>query len=377
MAVVIFKAIEKCNSNCIYCEVIKKKQDEIMNYDLLRLIFIRMNEYLLSNPREKITFTWHGGEVCMLGHKYFETALKIQNEYCPETKSRIYHQVQSNLTLLTQPLIDIFLKLGIRQIGSSFEPIHNIRGFGKNRNSELYNRKFLEGVKLLNKNNMTWGIIYVVHKLSLERPLDIFYFLTNLNTRSHPNFNQVKLYGEDKSNLAITGEEFADFLGAIFPIWYKNMDRYPNIQPFSQYVKSVRDKDFSLICESSGVCSYRWIYIGPEGDTSQCGRTGDHNVMDYGNIKDYSFEEIMKNPLRHKLVERQKILPETECRDCRFWGICHGGCPLDAYMTNNKLLSRSPRCEITKVFIEKYFEPVTGMHVDFKPQEYIKEVHYT
>ncbi len=375
MAVVIFKAVEKCNSNCIYCEVIKKQQDEIMNYDLLRLIFIRMNEYLEENPDEHITFTWHGGEVCLLGPEYFRVALKLQQECCSKTKSRISHLVQSNLTLINQEFIDIFLELGIKQVGSSFEPIHNIRGFGKNRDSQAYNKKFVEGVRLLEKNHIKWGVIYVVHKLSLNMPLEIFYYLTNLNTRSHPNFNQVKLFGDDKTNLAISGEEFADFLGAIFPVWYKHMDRYPNVQPFSQYLRNIRDKDFSSICESSGTCSYKWIYIGPEGETSHCGRTGDYGVLPYGNLKEKTFRDIMKDPQRKQLADRQLYLPENDCIGCRFWGICHGGCPLDAYMTNQNFLSKSPRCETTKVFIEKYFEPVTGLKADFPPINPVKAVN--
>ncbi len=368
MAVVIFKAIEKCNSNCIYCDVIKKHRDEIMNYDLLKLIFIRMNDYLMENPDEIITFTWHGGEVCLLGPEYFKVALKLQDEYCRKTKSRIKHLVQSNLTLINQEIIDVFMKLGIRQIGSSFEPIHNIRGFGKKRDSQMYNRKFIEGIKLLNKNHITWGVIYVVHRLSLKMPLEIFYFLTNLNTRSHPNFNQVKIYGEDKNNLAVTGEEFADFLGAIFPVWFKNKERYPNVQPFSDLLRNIRDKDLGTVCECSGNCSYKWIYIGPEGETSQCGRAGDYNVLSYGNLVDNTFEEIMKNPQRNPLAERQSVLPLTECENCRFWGICHGGCPLDTFMTYNDFMKKSPRCDTTKIFIEKYFEPLTGLHADFPPK---------
>jgi len=367
MAVVIFKAVEKCNSNCIYCEVIKKRQDEIMNFDLLKLIFIRMNDYLTAFPEENISFTWHGGEVCLLGPDYFRVALKLQEEHCRETKSRINHLVQSNLTLLTQEIIDVFKKLGIRQIGSSFEPIHSIRGFGKRRDSQSYNRRFMEGAKLLNKNNMHWGVIYVVHRLSLKMPLEIFFYLTNLNPRSHPNFNQVKIYDEDTHKLAITGEEFADFLGAIFPVWYKNKERYPNVQPFSDYLRNVRDCDLTSVCESSGNCSHKWIYIGPEGETSHCGRTGDHYVLSYGNIKDYTFEEIMHHPQRDQLTRRQSVLASTVCRNCRFWGICHGGCPLDAYMTSGDFIRRSPRCETTRVFMEKYFEPVTGLHADFPP----------
>jgi uncharacterized protein len=368
MAVVIFKAVEKCNSNCIYCDVIKKQQNQIMDFNLLELIFKKMNEYLIANPEERIAFTWHGGEVCLLGADYFRRAIEIQDTYCTQTKSRIDHQVQSNLTLINQDIIDMFKQLGIKQIGSSFEPIPHMRGFGKKRDSETYNRKFMNGVNLLNKNHFTWGIIYVVHRKSLEMPLEIFYYLTNLNIRSHPNFNQIKMFGEDKHNLDISGEEFADFLGAIFPEWWKNRHRYPNVQPFARFTQYIQDHTLSLVCELSGSCSHKWLYIGPDGETSQCGRAGDYNIFQYGNIKDRSFQEIMQDGKRDQFLERQIQLPKTECKDCRFWGICHGGCPLDAYMIYQDFTHRSPSCDAVRIFIERYFEPITGLKADFRPE---------
>jgi radical SAM protein with 4Fe4S-binding SPASM domain len=122
-----------------------------------------------------------------------------------------------------------------------------------------------------------------------------------------------------------------------------------------------------MVCELSGACSYNWIYIGPDGETSQCGRAGDYNILSYGNLKNNTFSELMRNPKRNQLKGRQSVLPEKECQNCRFWGICHGGCPIDAYMTYNDFMKKSPGCSATKIFIEKYFEPITGLHVDFMP----------
>ena len=64
--------------------------------------------------------------------------------------------------------------MGITTIGTSFEPIHNLRGFGKERDSIAYNRLFFKGTNLLKENNMKWGVIYVINRKSLEKPLDLF-----------------------------------------------------------------------------------------------------------------------------------------------------------------------------------------------------------
>jgi uncharacterized protein len=366
--VMIFKAIETCNSNCLYCDVIKKHQNAIMSYDLLALVFQRINEYLEKYPTATMTMTWHGGEVCLLGATYFEKALDYQEQYCPGTKKRIEHLVQSNLTLVTRELIDAWKRLGIRQIGSSYEPIPAIRGFGKNRDSEAYDRKFMDGVALLEECRMYWGIIYVAHRQSLTMPLEIFYFLTNINLRTSPCLNMVWVYGEDKHNLAISPEEFAHFLGAIFPVWWKHRDRYPHVRPFEGMVRTVADHNFGLVCENTGACAYNWIYIGPEGHTSQCGKSGDYSLAAYGLIQDRSLDEILNDRRRDLIASREEYLPESECRDCRFWGICHGGCPVDSLMTYGDYLHRSPDCAATRIFMEKYFEPITGLRAEFPKQ---------
>jgi uncharacterized protein len=370
MGVIIFKATEQCNSNCAYCNVVKKGQDAIMDRELLSIVFRRMNEYLTARPEERVVFTWHGGEIGLLGADYFKHALQLQQKYCPLTSSRIRHTVQSNLTLIDQALLDALRAMGVNSIGSSFEPIPYIRGFGPQRDSKEYNRRFFEGVHLLEKNQFGWGVIYVVHKQSLEKPLDIFYYLSNLNFESSPNFNPVFLFREGaQSELNITPEQFAHFLGVIFPAWWKNKSRFSKVRPFADYETSYRDKNARQISNHCGKCANQWVYIGPTGDTSHCGAAGDLYFTSYGNIHDCSIDALLHHPKRNVFHERQSLLAQTVCKDCRFWGVCGGGCPMEAAAVNNNIMQPSPYCETTKIFLEQYFEPISGMRADAKPQE--------
>jgi len=366
MKVIIFKPVEICNSNCIYCDVVKKGSHAIMSYQLLELVFSRFNEFLECHPDESLQLIWHGGEPCLLGVDYFKKAIEIQNRICKNTKTRIEHAIQSNLTLISQEFLEVFRKLGIEMIGTSYEPIPHMRGPGENRDSEQYNRKFLEGIRLLEKNNFNWGVIYVITRKSLDKPLDIFYFLTNFKLNVAPCLNPVKIFDKDVHNLAISPHEIADWLGTIYQVWYKHRDRFPHVRPFQSLTESIENKKFSLGCEDSGHCAYNWIYIGPEGKTSHCGRSGDYDLLAYGNIRDKTLDEIFNDKQRDLINNRSKILPETECKECRFWGLCHGGCPLDAYMKHKDFNHRYPNCEARKILFEKYIEPVTGIKADFR-----------
>jgi len=361
MITIIFKAVEKCNSNCIYCEVIKKHQNVIMQYELLKVMFQKIDTYLQKYLDEKINLIWHGGEVCMLGADYFYKAIEFLEKYCKKTQDRILHSVQSNLTLINQDIIDAFKILGIKNIGSSYEYISNIRGFGKNRDSVEYNKKFFEGVNLLEKNGIGWGVIYVVHKQSLKNPMELFFTLTNLNLGSAPKINKIYIFGEDKHNLSISGKEYADFLGAIMPYWWENRERFPNVMPFSQFYETYKNKTSRMDCELTGSCSHHWLYIGPTGKASHCGHAGDFDILSYGNIKDQTFEELINNPQRENIKNRVAFLRENECKDCRFWTVCHGGCPINAIAFKGELNKKANHCEWIKPFLTEYFEPITGL----------------
>lgn len=362
MSTIIFKPTEKCNSNCVYCDVVVKKAPKTMSIDLLELCFKKMNDYLLEEKNEKLTLIWHGGEPMLLGIDYFKKAIEFLNIHCKETKHLIQQAIQSNLTMMKQEYIEVFREMGIQYIGTSYEPISNIRGIGKDTNSALYNKKFFEGVNILADNNFGWGFIYVVTKKALSKPLDVFYFLSNLKLSGGFMMNPVLIYGDDKNDLAITPQEYVDFLGEIFPVWWKNRFRYEGVEPFKSIVKNVVEKGQSLGCVDSGACAHEHMYIGPSGETSQCGRSEDWGIVNFGNIADRSLKEIFSDPKREEFNKRTNYLFENDCAGCRFWKICHGGCPLDSYAIDKEgLMRKTAWCDVKKIFMEKYFEPITGI----------------
>ncbi len=366
MPTIIFKASERCNSNCIYCDVVKKKAPRIMPLDILEVVFQKIGEYLAEFPEEKVNLTWHGGEPLTLGVDYFKKAFEFQETYCPNTKSRVNHSIQSNLTLLDQDFIDAFKLLGMNTIGTSYEPLPHIRGSGPDRDSDTYNRLFMRGINLLEKNDFGWGFIYVVTRRALENPLDIFYFLSNFKLNGLFNLHPVLVYeNEDRHNIAITPLEFAEFLGAVFPVWWEHRERYEEVEPFRSYLLNYRNGPSRLGCVEAGSCAYSYLYIGPGGHVSHCGRAADWDIITYGNIEERPLREIFKDKRRGILEKRNAVLPQTECSGCIYWGICHGGCPLDAYNDRKDFLHKTEWCEAKKVFLEKYFEPITGLKRDF------------
>jgi len=366
MATIIVKVTESCNSNCRYCDVIRKLDTgQTMTEEILKALFIKSNEYLQNRPDETLEILWHGGEPLLPGIPYYKNILKLLQKYCPNTRLRMKHSIQTNLTCLTEDYVKLLLEFGITAVGTSYDPEPNMRGIGKNVDTITYNRKFLHSLRLLDNYGIGWGLIYVVTQKSLEDPVSVFYFLTNLLLTGGVNFNPVLIYDKERRNISITPLEFVDFLGIIFPFWWENRNRYSDIEPFKSLVNNIIHGHRHLACVDSGECTYHHINVAPNGDTSQCGRSSDWKLLDYGNIVDSSLEDILLHKERDQLKLRVEQLHQGECSDCRFWELCHGGCPLDSWSEHKDFKHKSEWCYAKTGFITKYFEPVTG--VSFQP----------
>jgi uncharacterized protein len=363
MATLILKPTEACNAACAYCEVDRKgwRNAKIMPADVLERMFVRIDEFLRERPDERLEVVWHGGEPLLLGPDYFAQASAFQDKHCAATRARIRHTIQTNLTLLTAEHIASLRKLGMSSVGTSYDPVAGVRLLKKGEDGAAYNRRFLEAVALLEHEGFRWGVICVVTKLSLDRPLDIFHFMTNLVPDGTVMFNPVNVDEPQHEWLKITPVEFADFLGAIFPTWWRHRARYPRVEPFRSLTGDLlSETKQNRYCTDGGRCADTHFNLGPDGRWSHCGRSADWGLLDYGTIFDRSIAEVFAAPMREQLRSRNAALADGECRDCRWWDVCHGGCPLDGHMATGSLLSKTAWCEARRGFIERYFVPISG-----------------
>jgi len=371
MLTIIFKATDNCNSKCKYCHAIEAEHNgvQVMPYNILEQFFIKANEFLIERPEERLNIVWHGGEPLTLGPDFFYKAIDLKEKYCKSTNKRISFEMQSNLTLLNPDYIDVLKKLKLRTVGSSFEPIPGIRGCGGVKGSEQYNRKFLEAVNLLELEGFSWGIIYVVTKLALQDPLSIYYRLCNLVPSSSIMFNPVTYQKGKPNDVAITPEEFVNFLGEIFKEWWNSNSKLSGVEPFNSLVDNIiKGNKNNLICVDSGKCANTHISISPDGSIWQCGRASDWGLMKCGTLLENSFSDVLNHPIKNDLRKRTLFLKNNDCAECRFWSICHGGCPLDSLNESGTVMTKTPWCFAKKGFIEEYFEPITGVSFEEKKQ---------
>lgn len=366
MVVLTVKVTENCNSNCRYCYSSKSRAS--MSREVLESLYTRIDEYLSDNPEEIVEILWHGGEPLLAGTRFFRVALAFQQMHCAHTGSRIRYTIQSNLTLLTEESVDLLQEMGIRSVGTSFDPEPGIRGLGKGVDSDQYNRRFFRGLALLERSGLAFGINYVVTQKSLARPLGVFYYLTNLSLAGNVYLSPVLIFGGKGLDLAVSPSEYLQFLGSIFPHWWENRGRYPGVQPFAALTERILGEKADPGCMNFGTCnsSSMHVEVTPEGEVLQSGYAGALQIPHYGNIKGMTLAKILRNEKKEEFVRTVEELRNRNCKDCRFWGLCHEGPPRPAPSADVTLMFRTQWCETRIRFIEDFFEPVTG--VRFEPK---------
>lgn len=101
----IFVVSKNCNFNCIYCQAGNLNQNE--NYNMSKETAKRAVDIAMDSPSRHLTFEFQGGEPLM----NFET-IKYIVEYSKSISNGkfIEYSLVSNLTLLTDEMIEFFLE---------------------------------------------------------------------------------------------------------------------------------------------------------------------------------------------------------------------------------------------------------------------------
>lgn len=363
---VIIKPTEACNGTCVYCAASSTlDRKRMLRADRLGELFQAFNDWLARDERHQLRFTWHGGEPMLCGPEYYDRVIEEQHRVFGANLPRVGNSMQSNLTLINEKWIPRLHKLlDQRQVGTSFDIIEGIRGLACGRNlAELW----IPAVKRLYQNGISVGAIYTVHKKSLGRARDLYYFFRNLGCLAGMRFNPLYREGrggqETSEPIWITAEEYGQFLVELCKVWMADDMRF-RVRPVEEWYHAWMGMP-RLCCDSKGDCHQTHIGINPNGDVYGCGRASDHRDNRLGNIFENDLEEMLARWAHGPLASRAELLQATYCHDCRYWELCHGGCPMMAYIYYGDLCRETYFCATRKLLLG-HFEEVIGPPVTFR-----------
>ncbi len=356
----IVKPTAACNGKCVYCSAYKEDPGRAMTRETIGLLFERVAEYAKTGALKEVSFLWHGGEPLLMGPDFYREVLRLTRWLKERVSIPVGHLIQSNITLVTEEFLPILKEmLPSGRFGTSYDPVSGIRLL---RGSKSYEAEWKRAYALLRKADLDVGVVYVVHQGSLGRADFIYHELKALGLNGGLRFNPLYDTGLAKTSreLHISPRDWGQFLLDLWRVWNDD-GRTLRVAPLEGWDALVHGRRARLSCAYSGSCTKNFTGVDSDGTVYTCGRSMDDHLMPFGNLRDHSLAELYDVVERRAFLNRQEWLLQGECAGCRWWSMCHGGCPNDAQIAYGDMLRKTYWCEGTKFYLESVYGDVAGV----------------
>ena len=174
-----------CNLGCRYCYYLKKENlyrkgtRFRMPDDILEQYIV---QHIDASDSPVIGFSWHGGEPTVLGLDYFRKIVELQHVHKPAGR-QIRNGIQTNGTLLNEEWCHFLAAEGFG-VGLSLdgpEELHDLYRISKNQ--EPTHEQVMRGYTLLQKHQIPFDILCVVHDRNVRHPIDVYRFFKEIGAR--------------------------------------------------------------------------------------------------------------------------------------------------------------------------------------------------
>ena len=327
------KIASRCNLDCDYCYMYHladqswKKQPKRMSPLGIRQTAKRIREHVEAHSLPEIDITMHGGEPLLIGEQGLRAFIETMQEHISPV-CNVMFGVQTNATLLTRDIIDLFVEKGVT-VGVSLDGTehdndrHRLTISGKSSYNSV-----LQGVNLLRTRGtpeMFGGFLSVIdleadpleayHHLSSFQPPSVDFVLPDGNFGSYPPGKGSRL-GQ---------APYADWLIPIFDEWYQSKESTPVIRHFQEIVNLILGVPNSL--ESLGLGPVDLVVIETNGEIEAVDtlKSSYEGATSLGlNVFNNSFDEALQHV---KVLSRQVGLHglSSACKECEIVRVCGGG----------------------------------------------------
>ncbi len=360
MTLVILKPTLACNAACRYCSAAHEGSCGVMTQEVLHQTLNLFGAWAQRRGGGRLRLLWHGGEPLLMGSNFWEGVLEASERLGSSLGIQVEHSLQSNGTLVTAEKLPMLAQLlGPKgTVGTSFDPLPGIREL-KGQPEGSYRARWDAAMSLLREAGIRYGILCVVHRLSLPRLDELYRDLRATHPEAGLRFNPLYRQGRAHEegvwgDLGLTPSQWGDALRVLHGAWTRE-GRPASIQPFAPWDTLHRTGEWRLSCESSGNCAQTHFGVDPDGQVYLCGRSADGGTLRYGSVFDLDVDAIQNHPMRQMVSNRKVFLRRTSCRECPWWAYCHGGCVNDGILAQGTPFAPTSMCEGLRAFFEATF----------------------
>lgn len=333
----------RCNLDCSYCFYLEKERlvpSATMSDEVLEAYTVQR---LQAEPGSQVEFTWQGGEPTLVGLDFFRRAVALQQLHGAHL--RISNSLQTNGLLLNSEWGE-FLSENRFLVGISIdgpEDLHD--AYRLDRGGRPSFRRVMAGLEVLQKHEVEFNTLTVVHRQNSRQPERVYEFLKDIGSRfwqfiplverfhPQPDVQGLERFvGEGPGELSqrsVEPRDWGDFLWSLFRMWVTRDVGQIFVQLFEVALQSYLGMPPSL-CLFRETCGDA-VALEQNGDLFSC----DHYVFPehrLGNILRRPLSQLMRLPQqRHFGQQKQATLP-AYCRNCEVLRACQGECPKNRFV---------------------------------------------
>lgn len=331
---VVLQATPFCNINCSYCYLADRDSTRRMSLSTLR----RICEAVFASPnvRDKVEFLWHSGEPLVAGKRFYAQAFQIIADLAPPTTC-VTQGIQTNATLIDLDWCDLFkahsVSVGVSLDGPKF--LHDLHRRDR-RGAGTFSRT-MRGVRLLQANSITFGVIMVLTAAALDFADEIWQFFESEGI-DNIGFN---------AEQAEAAHPTSSLAGSVAELKYRAfLKRLLHLRERSGSRTRIRELDIPagrILKASAPVAAsenipYAILSFTAAGEISTFSPeligTGDPRTdcqFTFGNISDGPIEQLERSH-DYQRVNREIQRGVALCRrGCEYFQFCGGGAPVNKF----------------------------------------------
>jgi len=310
-----------------------------------------MIRQMMEQTEGQASFGWQGGEPTLMGLDFFKKTVEFQERY--HRGQIIGNGLQTNGLLIDGEWAS-FLSRYKFLVGLSLdgpEHIHDRYRIMKNGGGSW--AEVLDRAKLLLDNDVAVNALCVVNDYSANFPEEIYEFHKELGLRHMQFIPCVEQHNDDPLKVApfsARPAELGDFLCKLFDLWIDDfVDGVPTT--FIRFFDSVFYRYVDLDPPECTLLKECGIYVVVEhnGDVYSCDFFVEPEWR-LGNISEDSIIDMLNSPRQNAFGKLKTKVP-PECKKCRWFDYCRGGCIKDKLRDpEGRMLDYF--CEAYKMFFE-------------------------
>lgn len=359
----IFVVTTSCNMSCVYCQANNGVESSHLVMD--KEMAERAVDIALQSPEPSLGFEFQGGEP-LLNFDIIEHIV----EYAEEHKGYhdIAYTVVTNLTLLTEKMLEFFIKynFGISTSVDGDELVHNNNRVFANGTGTF--STVMKSVDTVRKAGLHVGAIQTTTRYSLKYPKEIVRTYAELGfdsifIRPLTPLGKASMYWD---KIGYSPEEFVEF-------YKETLDELIQINQNGYFIKEDHatillkriQGDFMNYMELRSPCgaAVGQLAYYADGNIFTCdeGRMlheMGQSTFCLGNVYESTYKGLIENSVCKTVCVSSILETIPACCDCVYQPYC-GTCPVVNYAMSGDVLEKHPRsyrCMIYSGILDYLFE---------------------